>query len=298
MSETKLIPAELHKNRLDTAIAEIFGISKSSAHRAIVENRVLRNGKLPKKAGEKITKNDEITLKEETKGEHAITEKLLPPQILFENEDFLIVEKPIGIPTHFDEHHTDCLVARLLAAGKTLASVGAPDRPGVVHRLDKDTSGILLFAKTDAAHQYFQNLFATRKIKKTYYAVVYGGNLPAEGTIDSPIGRDPRDRKKMRVAPENVGRKSLTHFRVLENREATALVEVDLATGRTHQIRVHFAAIGHPVVGDPIYGHQKYDEKTKPSRLFLHAAELEFVGSDGKEYRFLAEVPKEFKGKY
>ncbi len=248
---------------------------------------------IPKKSGEKISENDEITWEKEEKNQQEIPSNLPPPNILFENDDFLIAEKPMGIPTHFDDHHADCLLARILATGKTLSSVGAPSRSGVVHRLDKDTSGLLIFAKTDAAHLYFQKLFATRQIKKTYLALVYGNSLPEEGTIDSPLGRDPRDRKKMRVAPENVGRKSLTHFRVLENYKETALVEVDLATGRTHQIRVHFSAIGHPVVGDVIYGNRKYDEKKKSPRLFLHAEKLEFVGMEGKKYEFCGEK-KEF----
>lgn len=297
--EIKSVPDFLHKKRVDEALVVLFGISKSAGQRAIEEGRVLINSKIPHKSGEKVMENDSLSFSsfhpEEINLSFSdnIHNTFHLPHILFENNDFLIVEKPVGIPTHFDEHHTDCVVGRLLLSGKQLSSIGIPNRPGVVHRLDKDTSGLLLFAKTNTAHIFFQKLFASRKIKKTYFALVHGTHLPLEGTIDSPIGRDPKNRQKMRVAPENVGRNSVTHFYRKEKREKVSLLEINLETGRTHQIRVHLAAIGNPVVGDKVYGNPKYDEEIKPSRLFLHAFGLEFTDLQGIHHCFQLPISQE-----
>ena len=293
-AEKKIVPADFHKKRLDDAVAALFLISKSAAKKAIAEKRILKNKNFPKKAGEKVSENDEIVFQKPEKKEQKMCSNLPPPKILFENDDFLIAEKPAGIATHFDQNHADCLVARLLAAGKTLSPVGAPDRPGVVHRLDKDTSGILIFAKNEKSHFSFQNLFANRKIKKTYLARVFGAKIPDAGTIDSPIGRDARDRQKMTVLPENVGKNARTHFSVISRGKTSALLKIDLETGRTHQIRVHLAAIGHPVVGDKKYGDAKKDAKRKSPRLFLHAEKLEFWDPTGIFRRFHIPAPESF----
>ena len=227
--------------------------------------------------------------------------------IVFEDDDLLVVDKPPGLVVHPAPGNPDkTLVNALLAhcAGR-LSGIGGVLRPGIVHRLDKDTSGLMVVAKTDLAHAGLSAQFADRTLSRTYLAVVDGVPATETGEIDSPIGRSPRNRKKMAVVRRG-GKPALTRYRLLrrlggEGRRAASLIECTLATGRTHQIRVHLASIGHPVVGDPLYRGRRTDlAETDPLRRFprqaLHAAALSFVHPrDGGERRFTAEMPEDMR---
>ncbi|NNG02821.1 MAG: RluA family pseudouridine synthase [Inquilinus sp.] len=223
--------------------------------------------------------------------------------IVYEDDDLLVVDKPAGLVVHPAPGNPDkTLVNALLAhcAGR-LSGIGGVQRPGIVHRLDKDTSGLMVVAKTDIAHAGLSAQFADRTLSRTYLAVVDGVPAKAAGEIDAPIGRSPRNRKKMAVVRRG-GKPALTRYRVVrrlggERRSAASLVECTLATGRTHQIRVHLASIGHPVIGDPLYRGRRADlPEDHPSRRFprqaLHAAALRFVHPrDGEPRRFASDLP-------
>lgn len=253
------------------------------------------------KAGEKLSKGDEILLSLPEESTPEVSEIALE-NILYEDENCIVVNKPAEIVTHPDATHIhDSLLQRILAHCE-LSSIGLPDRPGVVHRLDKDTSGVIVFAKNDEAHIYISNLFASRETKKHYLALVHGKGLPQEGTIDSPITRDTRNRKKMTVSASDKAKYAVSHFEILEQFADSTLVKVNIETGRTHQIRVHLSSIGHPIVGDPVYGNPKLDalfEKkyTEIPRLLLHAYSLAFVPfSQKSEKEFVAALAGDFEG--
>ncbi len=302
MEKAKRVVSIDAKQRLDDFVAREFGVTRSQAKQWIGSDSVFVNGTLQSKAGVLVKAGDvlEITLPTEHNPAAAVEKPLV---IIFENADLIIVDKPAGIVTHPDANHqSDSLVQRVLAH-TSLSSVGLPERPGVVHRLDKDTSGLVIFAKTDEAHHALTKIFADRKIAKYYLALVHGGGkLPDSGTIEAPIDRNPRDRKKMDVSASDKAKHAISHFTVLQRFPHATLVEVKIETGRTHQIRVHFAAIGHPVVGDITYGNAKLDrqlEKTigkKIPRLLLHAERLRFVlPGESEEQEFTAEMPEELR---
>ena len=211
-------------------------------------------------------------------------------RILYEHTDFFIVYKPAGIlvhaPTHYSEIPT--LVDWLVHECKELASVGYADRPGIVHRLDKDTSGILVVPRNNCAHAYFSRLFAQRLMSKKYLALVHG-NPPETGIIDYAITRHPTQKHKM-THTMGFGREATTHYQVLEYFADSALVEVHPVTGSTHQIRVHFASIGHPIMGDAVYG----THCESISRQALHAYQLSFIYQD-QYYSFWHDMPLDMK---
>ena len=217
----------------------------------------------------------------------------IPLDIMYQDADLLVLNKPAGLVVHpASGHADDTLVNALLAHVPDLAGIGGVQRPGIVHRLDKDTSGLLLVAKHDAAHQALQAQFKARSVDKVYLALVEGHVSPPRGRIDAPIGRDPRDRKKMAVATS--GRPAQTEYRVLEILDDVALVEVNLLTGRTHQIRVHLASIGYPIVGDRLYGRRK--SRHGLGRQFLHAWRLAFnLPGSGERVTFTAPVPDDLR---
>ncbi len=217
----------------------------------------------------------------------------IPLDIVYQDADLLVLNKPAGLVVHpANGHADDTLVNALLAHVPDLAGIGGVQRPGIVHRLDKDTSGLLLVAKNDVAHQALQAQFKDRRVDKAYLALVEGHISPPRGRIDAPIGRDPRDRKKMAVATG--GRPAQTEYRVLETLDDTSLVEAKLLTGRTHQIRVHLASIGYPIVGDRLYGRRK--ARHGLGRQFLHAWRLAFdLPRSGERVTFLAPLPDDLR---
>lgn len=193
--------------------------------------------------------------------------------IVFENEDLIVVNKPAGMVVHPSAGHgAGTLVHAALAHAPDMEGVGGEVRPGVVHRLDRETSGLIIMAKNDRAHRALQRQFKERRVEKTYLALVHGQPPTPEGRIEAPIGRDPRHRKRMAVVQEGKGREAITTFHTLERFPDSTLLEIHPLTGRTHQIRLHLAFLGCPVVGDTLYGHK--DRKMGLTRQFLHASAL------------------------
>jgi|WetSurMetagenome_2_1015567.scaffolds.fasta_scaffold201131_2 23S rRNA pseudouridine1911/1915/1917 synthase len=271
--------------RLDRVlVGRLADFTRQYIQKLIDEGAVKVNGKKAK-PGLKVKERDVIYILIPSPKPLLLEPNRVELDIIHEDKDLIVINKPAGMvvhPGHGESHIKDSLVNALLAhCGDSLSGIGGVLRPGIVHRLDKDTSGLIVVAKNDKTHQYLAGLFKDRKINKTYYALVAGNIVPAEGTIDSPIGRSGRDRKKMAVTNEEKGRKAITKYKVISSFHDCTLVEVALLTGRTHQIRVHFSAIGHPLIGDTVYGkpflNKKFELEYGLKRLFLHAGALEFV---------------------
>lgn len=221
----------------------------------------------------------------------------LPLSIVFEDSDILVLDKPAGAVVHPAPGHADgTLVNALLYHCHDLGGVGGVARPGIVHRLDRETSGLLVVAKHDAAHAKLSAAFKHRKVDKTYLALAHGRPQRARGTIDAPIGRHPVNRKKMSVR-DTQGRSAVSHFHVREDFERCIEIEVRIETGRTHQIRVHLAHIGCPILGDPLYGNHTRDQTLPllPPRVMLHAWQLALPHpADGRQLAFCIEPPQDY----
>ena len=239
--------------RLDRALAAAYPEhSRSFVARLIEDGRVVVGGKVVTKPSLRIRAGEEVDLDVPPPAAATAASQDLPLAILFEDDDLVVVDKPAGLVVHPAAGHSDgTLVNALLFHVRGLSGVGGELRPGIVHRLDKDTSGVMVIAKNDAAHRALTSAWNTDAVRKEYLAIVYGTPAPARGTIDAPIGRDPRERKRMSVVAG--GRAAVTDYDVVEPRRYVALVRCRLRSGRTHQIRVHMKYIGHPIVGDPLY---------------------------------------------
>ena len=300
-TETISVEHSLPHQRLDAFLRSQFpAVSRGTIQRLIEEGNILVNGAKVKAthhphAGEKISVHWPEAKPAEAKPEE------IPLDILFEDKDLLVLNKPAGLVVHpaaGNEEHT--LVNALLhhCAG-ALSGIGGVARPGIVHRLDKDTSGCLVVAKTDAAHQSLAEQFAGRSVEKIYHAIVIGHLPTRSGEILGAIARHPTQRKRMTVT-EGKGRPARTGFRVLEKFEKATLVEALLHTGRTHQIRVHFQHLGFPIVGDLVYGprqNQRFEKETGVAapRQMLHAQYLAFLHPrTGKKQSFTAPYPADF----
>lgn len=278
-------------NRLDKALADLTTLSRSQANEEIKKGTVLVNGKAAKakyavKVGDVITyeiPEDEIL---DYEAEN------IPLDIIYEDEDVAVINKPQGMVVHPSAGHTSgTLVNALMYHIKDLSTINGVMRPGIVHRIDKDTSGLLMIAKNDISHKALAEELKDKKSLRKYLAIVHG-NLPNDrGMIEAPIGRSEKDRKKQAVTAK--GKEAVTRFQVLERFGNYTLVELTLETGRTHQIRVHMAYIGHPVAGDPLYGPRK---TLKGQGQFLHARTLGFTHPrTGEVMTFTAEAPAIFQ---
>jgi 23S rRNA pseudouridine1911/1915/1917 synthase len=224
----------------------------------------------------------------------ALTPEPIPLAVVFEDADLLVVDKPAGLPVHPGAGRaTGTLVHAVLAHCPDLPGIGGRERPGIVHRLDKDTSGLLVVAKTEAALRALQAQIQSREVRREYLALVWGRVARAEGTIDAPIGRDPRHRTRMAVVP--AGRRAVTGYRVVERFDDATLLELRLETGRTHQIRVHCASIGHPVVGDPTYGRRPNAWGLRRQALHAHRLAFAHPGS-GVALSFTSALPGDIAG--
>lgn len=280
------------EERLDVRLARENEITRSRAETLIRQGQAQVNGCIETKPGRKVKESDSASVIIPPPVAAEAQPEDLPLEILYEDDDLAVVVKPCGMVVHPAAGNEDgTLVNALLFHLKNLSGIGGALRPGIVHRLDKDTSGLLLVAKNDAAHLALSNALKAREIHKTYRAVARGSFRESDGVIEAPIGRSPKDRKKMAIVPD--GRYARTEYRVLESLHGASLVDVNLITGRTHQIRVHFAHIGHPLLGDPLYGGK--ENRPAVGRLMLHARRIEFTHpTSGKIMVFEAPEPPEF----
>jgi 23S rRNA pseudouridine1911/1915/1917 synthase len=262
--------------RLDRWIAEqTADLSRSRVQKLIEQGQVQVNGQVCTSQKVMLQPGDQILVTIPAAKPLDLAAEAIPLDILYEDEHLLIINKPVGLVVHpAPGHEGGTLVNALLAYCKNLGGIGGVQRPGIVHRLDKDTSGALAIAKTDFAHQHLQSQFKAKTARREYLAIVYGAPTSSSGTIDAPIGRHLVDRKKMAVVPEEKGgRRAVTHWQVAERLGNYTLMRFQLETGRTHQIRVHSAQIGHPVVGDPVYSAGRSVGVNLPGQA-LHAWKL------------------------
>lgn len=277
--------------RLDVLLSG-GGISRSRAAELIRAGHASVNGKREDKPSFRVKEGDSVLLRQPDAVETAAQAENLPLTILYQDGDVAVVYKPEGMVVHpASGNESGTLVNALLFHLEGLSGIGGQMRPGIVHRLDKDTSGILLVAKNDAAHISLSRQLAERQMEKHYYAVVAGVMKEESGTVDAPIGRSDRDRKKMAVRED--GRSAVTKWRVVWQEKDRALLDVHLITGRTHQIRVHMAYLHHPVLGDPLYGNRS---APPAARLMLHAFSISFTHpSTGERLTFTAPPAALFK---
>jgi 23S rRNA pseudouridine1911/1915/1917 synthase len=287
------VPATAAGARLDRCLVALLpSISRCRIQATIRSGEVLLNG-APARPSEIVRVGDEILWSElsPARCESASTQRM-PLEILFEDASFAVLNKPAGLVVHPGAGHKNgTLVSGLLYHFGGLSSIGGVERPGIVHRLDKETSGCLIVAKTDFAHRSLASQFAGREVNKIYLALVAGTPRSSSGAIDAPIGRHPVNRKKMIVCASNRGREAVTEYHVLDSTPGMSLIECRPRTGRTHQVRVHLKHLGCPVLGDPLYG-----RRGGFSRHMLHAWKLQFRHpSDGRLLSFEAVPPPEFR---
>ena len=257
--------------RVDRFLAgECPDLSRTRIKRLIVDGEVTVDG-MATNAGYRLRNGQSVEIRVPDPAPSHLLPQAIPISVVYEDEHLLVVDKPEGMAVHPGVGHPDStLLNAILGLDSEIGSVGGQTRPGLVHRLDKDTSGLVLVAKSDESHEHLSAQFKDRSVKKGYLALVAGYPDPAEAIIDAPVGRDPHDRKKMAVVDD--GRPATTLYRTVHRYRGCSYIDVRPRTGRTHQIRVHFASIGHPVVGDATYG----QADPRLSRHFLHAAYLEF----------------------
>ena len=279
--------------RLDKVVSNLEqNISREAIQRMVKTGKILVNGK-QEKASYKTTVGDVITLEEEIPEEIELKPQEMPLDIIYEDEDMLVINKEKGIVVHPGNGNPDGTLANAVMAKckDSLSGIGGKIRPGIVHRIDKDTSGLIIVAKNDTAHLNLSKQIQDRKVKKTYIALVRGVIKENEATINMPIGRSSKDRKKMAVTKD--GKEAITHFKVLKRYNGFTLLEVKIETGRTHQIRVHLSEIGYPIVGDEVYSNGKNPFGVKGQMLHAEKLELKHPRT-GKDLTFEAPVPKYF----
>lgn len=295
MENIEIIAAE-SGTRIDAWLSvNVPDLTRNAAQRLLTDGMVLVNGKPPKK-NYKISAGDAVIITIPDIAEVSLVPQNIPLDIVFEDEDVVVVNKPRGMVVHPAPGHPDGTLVNALMyhCGDSLSGVGGEKRPGIVHRIDKDTSGLLIVAKNDAAHLALSAQLSDRSLSRVYRAVVVGNLKQDSGTVDAPIGRHPNDRKKMAVTHQN-SRNAVTHWSVLERYRGYTHVRCKLETGRTHQIRVHMAHIGHPLLGDEVYGHAKLPEKGLVGQC-LHAKELQFIHPrTGEAVHLDTELPDYFK---
>ena len=280
--------------RLDKALSLFKSdFSRSYIAKLLKDEKILVNNKL-EKASYKVKENDVITLLDVADVKAEIKEEDIPLAIVYEDDDLMIINKPQGMVVHpANGHYSGTLVNALMYQADSLSSINGVIRPGIVHRIDKDTSGLICVAKNDNAHHFLAEQLKDHTMAREYIALVRGVIKENSGTIDMPIGRDKKDRQKMGIDKE--GKPATTHFQVIERFNDHTLVKCQLVSGRTHQIRVHMSAIGHPVEGDPLYVGRNYDKLYKNGQL-LTAYKLKLIHpTTKKEMVFEIDLPDFFK---
>lgn len=294
-----LVDPEDAGQRIDSFIAgRLEGYTRSRTAKLITEGLVLLDGKKAK-AGNKVKSGDRVIVRIPEAKPTTLEPEDIPLKIVYEDECVIVVDKPAGMVAHPSAGHpTGTLVHALLHHGRTLSSLGGLERPGIVHRLDKDTSGLLIVARDEQSHLSLCQQLKERTLKRSYYAVIHGAFKEDSGIIETQIGRHRTDRKKMWINPKH-GRTAITEFEVVSRYPGFALCRLSLQTGRTHQIRVHLAYKGHPVVGDSIYGGKKKQRFKGVDRLLigrqaLHAYKLGFLHPrDGKYLELESPLPED-----
>lgn len=285
------IKVEESGKRIDQYLISVLNVSRSKVQKMLEQDLVLVNGKKVKRSY--IVKvEDIIEVGNYQEEEMSVEPENIPLDIIYEDDDVIVVNKPNGMVVHPGNGNTHgTLVNALLYHSKELSDINGEFRPGIVHRIDAFTTGLLMVAKNNKAHEFLAHQLEEKTTYRKYYALVWGVIPNDTGTINAPIGRDLKDRKKMAVTSIN-SKKAVTHFRVLERFSKVTLIELQLETGRTHQIRVHMNYIGYPVVNDPVYGKKPLIDE---SGQCLHAKELGFVHPKTREYmEFTSELPAKF----
>ncbi len=296
MAEEQIVPlvsftAETGGERLDKVIpAHVPDLSRATAQRLIKTGEVTVNGR-PSKPSYRVQVGDEVAVRVPTEMPAPVVPENIPLDVIYEDDVLLVVNKPAGMVVHpAYGHASGTLVNAVLAHCPQVADVGGPDRAGVVHRLDKDTSGLILIAKDGVTRAALQRQFKRRRVAKAYLALVEGQVQPREGVVEAPVGRNKRQRKKMAVVRS--GREARTLYRAIEYFADNTLLEVHPHTGRTHQVRVHLAWLGYPIVGDVVYGRRR--QRLLRTRHFLHAARIRFSHPvTSEEVEFEAPLPPE-----
>ncbi|MGE5249890.1 MAG: RluA family pseudouridine synthase [Bacteroidota bacterium] len=282
--------------RLDKfLVGRIPEFSRSRIQGLIADGLVQVDGISARKAGQVVERGQSVQVRIPPAAPAGLIAEDIPLEIVFENDDLLVVNKPAGMVVHpAAGHASGTLVNAALGYDPEFGEIGGEERPGVVHRLDKDTSGLILLARNDSAHRWLQDQFRLRKVEKSYLALVDGRPPTPYGRVDAPVGRDPSHRKKMAIAPPGKGREAISDYRTLEVFDAHTLLEFHPLTGRTHQIRLHCAFLGCPIVGDTIYGRKT--PSIPLGRHFLHAHRLRIILPGEKEPReFEAALPAELQ---
>ncbi len=278
------------EERLDHFLVECFPeFSRSRLQGLIKDGFVTIDGHTAKKAGVKLQQGEQVQVRIPPPQPVDLIAENIPLDILFENEDLLVINKPAGMVVHpAAGHDSGTLVHAVLGHDPDLEGIGGETRPGIVHRLDKETSGIILVAKNERSHRWLQNQFRTRKVAKTYLALVDGSPPTPAGRVEAPIGRDPSNRKQMAIVTPGKGREAVSEYHTLEIFKGHALLEVRPLTGRTHQVRLHCAFLGCPIVGDKVYGRRK--SSLEIDRHFLHAYRIS-IKLPGKAVPQVFEAP-------
>jgi 23S rRNA pseudouridine1911/1915/1917 synthase len=282
--------------RLDKfLVGQLQEFSRSRIQSLIADGLVDVNGRAAKKAGQTLESGFEITVRIPPPAPTGLVAEDIPLDILFENDDLLVVNKPAGMVVHpAAGHASGTLVNAVLGYDPELEGIGGEERPGVVHRLDKETSGLILLAKNERAHRSLQDQFRLRSVDKTYLALVDGKPPTPAGRVETHIGRDPAHRRRMANVSESRGREAISEYKTVESFKEHSLLEFHPLTGRTHQIRLHCAFLGCPIVGDAVYGRKK--PTISIDRHFLHAHRLRILLPEEKESRiFEAPLPEELE---
>jgi 23S rRNA pseudouridine1911/1915/1917 synthase len=290
----EIFHCEGDEERLDKYLVTCLPeFSRSRIAGLIDDGFVSVNAKVAKKAGHKVETGDQIEVRIPPVQSVGLLAENIPLDIIFENDDLIVVNKPAGMVVHpAAGHDHGTLVNAVLGYRPDIEGIGGEERPGVVHRLDKETSGLIVLAKNERAHRWLQDQFRLRKVEKTYLALVDGKPPTPTGRVEAGIGRDPSHRKKMAIMPAGKGREAVSEYRTLESFAHHTLLEFYPHTGRTHQIRLHCAFLGCPIVGDVIYGHRKLSVEI--NRHFLHAYQLKITLPNEKNARmFEAVLPPE-----
>ena len=295
--DQRLFVAEENCKRLDVFLSDqTEDFTRSRLKKLIEDGQVCVNGVAVKKAGAEIKRGDSVTVQIPEAVEYSVQPENIPVDIVYEDKDFAVINKAKGMTVHVGNgNESGTLVNALLYALDSLSGIGGVLRPGIVHRIDKDTTGLLVVAKNDKAHVSLAGQIAEKTCHRTYYALLEGNLKDERGRIVTDIGRHPTDRLKMAVLPDGKGKIAITHFQTVAHFGADfTLCKFDLETGRTHQIRVHAKHLGHPIAGDPVYGYKK--QQVKADGQLLHAQRLELTHpTTGERMAFTAPLPPLFQ---